>query len=221
MRLVLTRAATLALVLVTGAACTLGFGWSIEDERAPDRFGVRIDTTKGPIVLTVDRTLAPRGADRFYTLVRAGYFDDSRFFRVVPGEWAQFGIAGDPKVARIWRSGTFEDDPPRTPNVQGAVAFAFAEKNGRTTQVFINLVDNSSTLDAQGFAPFAHVAEGMDVVLSLNGEYGETSGGGIRAGNQEPMFTEGNAWLDREFPRLDRIVRAEVIPEPSKSGEQR
>lgn len=185
---------------------------SAADDRAPDRFRVRLETTKGIIVLQAERALAPRGADRFYTLVRAGYFDDSRLFRVVPGRWAQFGIAGDPKIASAWRSRTFADDPPKAPNIQGAVAFAFAEKDGRTTQVFVNLVDNSSTLDAQGFAPFAHVVEGMDVVLALNGEYGETSGGGIRAGKQEPMFREGNAWLDRQFPRLDRIMRAAVQP---------
>jgi peptidyl-prolyl cis-trans isomerase A (cyclophilin A) len=94
------------------------------------------------------------------------------------------------------------------------VAFAFAEKDGRTTQLFINLTDNSGTLDAQGFAPFARVLEGMDVVLALNGEYGETSGGGIRAGRQDSMFEEGNAWLDREFPRLDRILRATILPTP-------
>jgi cyclophilin family peptidyl-prolyl cis-trans isomerase len=152
--------------------------------------------------------------DRFHALVRAGYFDESRFFRVVPGKWAQFGIAGDPKLSTAWRSRTFPDDPPRASNVQGAVAFAFAVKDGRTTQIFINLVDNSSTLDAQGFVPFAQVVEGMDFVLDLNGEYGETSGGGIRAGKQDPMFKEGNAWLDREFPRLDRLRLATVIPAP-------
>ena len=184
------------------------------DERAPDRFDVQLNTTKGRIVLRAERDLAPRGADRFYTLVRSRYFDDSRFFRVVPGKWAQFGIAGDPTLASAWRSRTFPDDPPRAPNVQGAVAFAFAEKDGRTSQVFINLANNSGTLDAQGFAPFAHVVQGMDVVLALNGEYGETSGGGIRAGKQGPMFKEGNAWLDHEFPRLDRLMRAHVIPEP-------
>lgn len=211
----LLRTATLAVVLTTGVGCDFAVGWSTEYEQAPDRFGVRLDTTRGPIVLAVDRALAPHGADRFYSLVRARYFDDSRFFRVVPGRWAQFGIAGDPAVARAWRSHRIVDDPPQTPNVQGAVAFAFAEKDGRTTQVFINLADNSSTLDAQGFAPFAHVVEGMEAVLALNGEYGESSGGGIRAGKQEPMFAEGNAWLDREFPRLDRITQARVIPNPA------
>ena len=93
------------------------------------------------------------------------------------------------------------------------MSFAFAEKDGRTTQVFVNLADNSDPLDAQGFAPFAHVVEGMEVVLAWNGEYGETSGGGIRAGKQDPMFAEGNAWLDRRFPRLDRITRATVVPD--------
>ena len=105
--------------------------------------------------------------DRFYTLVRRRYFDDSRFFRVVPGRWAQFGIAGNPDLSALFRDHTIPDDPPRTPNVRGAVAYAFAEKDGRTTQVFINLVDNSGTLDAQGFAPFAHVVEGMDVVQKI------------------------------------------------------
>ena len=196
------------------AACGSGQDSALADPRAPDRFGVRLDTTKGPIVLLVERALAPRGVDRFHALVRAGYFDESRFFRVVPGKWAQFGIAGDPKLATAWRSRTFPDDPPRASNVQGAVAFAFAVKDGRTTQIFINLVDNSSTLDAQGFAPFAQVVQGMDFVLDLNGEYAETSGGGIRAGKQDPMFKEGNTWLDREFPRLDRLRMASVIPPP-------
>ena len=202
-----------ASVLVAAAVLQAGAQTPPGDPRAPDRFRVRIDTSKGPIVLLVVRELAPRGADRFHALVGAGYFDDSRFFRVVPGKWAQFGVAGAPEVAARWRTRTFPDDPRRASNVQGAVAFAFAEKDGRTTQVFINLVDNSATLDAQGFAPFAHVVDGMEVVLALNGEYGETSGGGIRAGRQAPMFTVGNKWLDREFPRLDRLLKATILPD--------
>jgi homoserine O-acetyltransferase len=209
---VATHLPLLVVVVALAIVGALGQG-PATDERAPDRFRVRLETTTGAIVLQAERALAPRGADRFYTLVRQRYFDNSRFFRVVAGRWAQFGIAGDPTIASAWRARTFPDDPPRTPNVQGAVAFAFAEKDGRTTQVFINLADNSSTLDAQGFAPFAHVVEGMDAVLALNGEYGESSGGGIRAGKQDPMFREGNAWLDRGFPRLDRIVRVTVPPE--------
>lgn len=201
---------SIVIVAIAGAFAQT----STADDRAPDRFRVRLETTKGPIVLQAERALAPRGTDRFYTLVREGYFDNSRFFRVVPGRWAQFGIAGDPKIATAWRGKTFPDDPRRASNVLGAVAFAFAEKDGRSTQVFINLADNSSTLDAEGFAPFAHVVEGMDVVLALNGEYGESSGGGIRAGKQDPMFKEGNAWLDRGFPRLDRLLHATLLPDP-------
>ena len=207
----LARTVALAIALAAGTACVNPTDPALPEVRAPDHFIVSLETTKGEILLRVERDLAPRGADRFHALVRERYFDDSRFFRVVPGRWAQFGIAGDPKVASAWRSRTIPDDPPRTPNVRGAVAFAFAEKDGRTTQAFFNLVDNSGTLDAQGFAPFAHVAAGMDVVLALNGEYGETSGGGIRAGRQDAMFREGNAWLDREFPRLDRLIRASVV----------
>jgi peptidyl-prolyl cis-trans isomerase A (cyclophilin A) len=208
-----SRRAALACALVFATRAALAQG-SPDDLRAPDRFRVRLDTSKGPIVLLAERQLAPRGADRLHALVLARYFDDSRFFRVVPGRWAQFGIAGDPTVAAAWRGRTFPDDPPRASNVAGAVAFAFAVKDGRTTQIFINLVDNSSTLDAQGFAPFAHVVEGMNVVLALNGEYGETSGGGIRAGGQDAMFAEANAWLDRDFPRLDRLLRATLLSAP-------
>jgi homoserine O-acetyltransferase len=208
-----TAAFAIALLVCAGCAMDEGEVSTVED-RAPEQFRVRLETSKGSIVLLARRELAPNGADRFYTLVRRRYFDDSRFFRVVPGRWAQFGIAGNPDLSALFRDHTIPDDPPRTPNRQGAVAFAFAEKDGRTTQVYINLVDNSGTLDAQGFAPFAHVVEGMDVVLALNGEYGETSGGGIRAGRQDAMFREGNAWLDREFPRLDRILRATVLTEP-------
>ena len=132
---------------------------------ASAQFRVRLDTTKGAIVIEVHRDWAPHGADRFYDLVRRGCYDDSRFFRVVAGKWAQFGIAGDPHVARRWRAETIPDDPPKAPNVAGAAAFAVA--NGRTTQVFINLADNSGTLDAQGFAPFGRIVEGMDVVEAL------------------------------------------------------
>jgi len=175
-------------------------------------FKVQLDTTKGPIVIEVHRDWAPLGADRFYELVTAHYFDDNRFFRVVKGQWAQFGINGDPAVARAWRTRTIPDDPPRQSNVRGMVAFAFAEKNARTTQVYIALKDLSDPQDAQGFVPFGRVIEGMDVADALNSEYGESSGSGIRAGKQQPLFDGGNAYLDREFPRLDRLIRAVVVP---------
>jgi len=175
----------------------------------PDVFDVRLETTRGPIVIEVHREWAPLGAARFHELVRDHYYDDSRVFRVVAGRWAQFGIHGDPRVAARWRHRTIKDDPPRVSNTRGTVAFAFAVPDGRTTQVFISLADYPA-LDAQGFAPFGRVTSGMDVADALESAYGETAGGGIRAGHQDPVFTGGNAYLDREFPRLDRILRAVI-----------
>jgi peptidyl-prolyl cis-trans isomerase A (cyclophilin A) len=181
------------------------------NRRAPERFNVRFETSKGVILIEVHRDWAPNGADRFYNLVRAGYYDQVRFHRVVEGRWAQFGINGDPKVSSVWRARTIPDDPRRESNVRGTVAYAFAVANGRTTQVFINLRDNSATHDAEPFAPFGRVAEGMDVVDKLNAEYGESAGGGIRAGKQGPLFEVGADYLERNFPRLDYIVRATVV----------
>jgi homoserine O-acetyltransferase len=178
---------------------------------APADFRVRLDTSKGPIVIQVHRAWAPNGADRFYELAASGYFDDSRFFRVVKGQWAQFGINGDPKLAARWRERPIHDDPRGQSVTRGRVAFAFAVPNGRTSQVYISLRDNSYQGD-QGFVPFGEVVEGMDVADALNSEYGENSGGGIRAGKQQAIFEGGNAYLDREFPRLDRLIRAQVIP---------
>lgn len=176
----------------------------------PDTYVVRLDTTKGAIAIAVHRGWAPHGADRFYDLVASAYYDDSRFFRVVKGQWAQFGINGNPAVSARWRAATIPDDPPGQSNVRGRVAFAFKDPNGRTTQVYISLRDNSYQ-DAQGFVPFGEVVEGMDVADALYSEYGETSGGGIRAGHQQPLFEGGNAYLDRNFPKLDRIITASIV----------
>jgi peptidyl-prolyl cis-trans isomerase A (cyclophilin A) len=177
---------------------------------APPQFRVRLESTKGPIVIEVHRDWAPHGADRFYELVTSGYYDDSRFFRVVKGQWAQFGINGDPRVATRWRTMTIPDDPNKASVVRGRVAFAFKDPNGRTTQVYISLRDNTAQ-DTQGFAPFGEVVEGMDVADALNSEYGENAGGGIRGGRQQPLFDGGNAYLDREYPRLDRLIRARIV----------
>ena len=182
------------------------------DRASPSTFRVSLDTTKGSIVIDVTRAWAPHGADRFYRLVQGGYYDDNRFFRVVKQQWAQFGINGDPKVANEWRGRTIADDPPKQSNVRGTVTFAFAVPNGRATQVYIALADLSARQDLQGFVPFGRVTAGMEVADALNSEYGETAGGGIRGGKQQPLFDRGNAYLDREFPRLDRIVRATVVP---------
>jgi homoserine O-acetyltransferase len=180
--------------------------------RAPEVCHVRLDTTRGTIVLEIRRAWAPHGADRFYHLVRAGYYDDTAIFRIRAGVWAQFGIHGDPAVARQWRTRTIPDDPRVLSNARGTVAYAFKDPNGRTTQVFINLRDNSATLDGEPFVPFARVIEGMDVADALDAEYGERAGGGIRAGKQDPVFEGGNAYLRRDFPNLDYIRRATLVP---------
>jgi homoserine O-acetyltransferase len=179
--------------------------------RAPDQFKVRLETSKGNIIIEVHRDWSPHGADHFYNLVRAGYYDQSRFHRVIKDRWAQFGINGNPRISNLWAARTIPDDPRKVSNTRGTVAYAFAVPNGRTTQVFINTRDNSPTHDVEPFVPFARVIEGMEVVDSLYSGYGETSGGGIRAGNQAPLFKEGNALLDRQFPMLDRLIRAVVL----------
>jgi peptidyl-prolyl cis-trans isomerase A (cyclophilin A) len=181
------------------------------NRRAPERFNVKLETSKGGILIEIHRDWAPNGVDRFYNLVGAGYYDQVRFHRVIKGRWAQFGVNGDSKVSNVWRARTIPDDPRRESNVRGTIAYAFAVANGRTTQVFINLRDNSATHDKEPFTPFGKVIEGMDVADALNDEYGETSGGGIRAGKQAPLFEGGNAWLKENFPRLDYITRATVV----------
>lgn len=178
------------------------------NRRAPDESIVRLETTQGVIRLEMRRAWAPHGVDRFCNLVRHGYYDDAAVFRIRAGTWAQFGISGDPKVAQAWRGRTIPDDPRVLSNVRGTLAFAFRDRNGRTTQVFINLRDNSETHDAEPLVPFAQVIEGMDVADRLYAGYGEKAGGGIRAGRQDPVFHGGNDYLRRDFPLLDYIVKA-------------
>lgn len=180
------------------------------NRRAPDAFEVRMETTKGEMVIEVHRDWSPHGVDHFYNLVRAGYYNDSRFYRVIQEKWAQFGINGDPKISNVWRTRTIPDDPRVVSNTRGTIAFAFAVPNGRTTQVFINLKDNSATHDGE-FVPFGKIVKGMEVADALNTEYGETAGSGIRSGKQGPLFAQGNAYLDRNFPHLDRLIRAQVV----------
>jgi homoserine O-acetyltransferase len=177
---------------------------------APEKYRAKIETLKGAIILQVTRRLAPQGADRFYHLVETGFYDDSRFFRVIKGRFAQFGIAGDPAIAGIWQNERFPDDPVRASNVRGTFAFAMTGPNARTTQIFINTGDQSR-LDADGFAPFGTVIEGMDVVDGLYSEYGEDSGGGMRAGRQGKLFEQGNAYLDLKFPLLDKLQKVRLM----------
>lgn len=185
----------------------------VQGAPAPADFNVQLDTSKGVIVIAVHRDWAPHGVDRFYELVTSGYYDGARFFRIRHQTWAQFGIAGDPALAQAWRTRTIPDDPwAGHSNVRGTIAFAFKDPNGRTTQVFINLKDNSATHDKEPFVVFGEVVKGMDVVDALYDGYGEKAGGGIRAGRQDPVFEGGNAYLEQNFPLLDYIKTARIVP---------
>lgn len=180
-------------------------------ERAPDTYHARLDTSQGAVVIEVHRDWAPNGADRFYDLVRHGFYDGARFFRIRAGVFAQFGINGDPAIASRWRSATIPDDPWKgVSNTRGTIAYAFRDPNGRTTQVFINLRDNSADDDREPFVPFGRIVQGMDVVDSLYSGYGERAGGGIRAGHQDPVFAGGNEYLLKNYPKLDYIIRAAI-----------
>ena len=181
--------------------------WS---ESAPTTFLARFETSAGDFVIEVLREWAPIGADRFYNLVRLGYYDDSRFHRTVPNFIVQWGLSGDPEITDTWLDQTIPDESAVVAsNIRGSIAFAFTEVDTRSTQVYISVVDNTR-LDAQGFPPFGRVVEGMDVVDRLYSGYGEDSGGGMRRGEQAAIIAEGNAYLDRAFPLLDRIVRARI-----------
>jgi peptidyl-prolyl cis-trans isomerase A (cyclophilin A) len=177
-------------------------------EQAPERFRVRFDTTKGPFVVEVTRAWAPRGADRFYNLVKAGYYDDVAFFRVVSGFMVQFGIHGDPRVSALWREARIPDDPVSQSNTRGMLTYATAGPDTRTTQLFVNFKDNAF-LDSQGFAPFGRVVEGMAVVDSLYAGYGEGAPGGMGP-DQGRAQAEGNAYLRGSFPKLDFVKTARL-----------
>src|SRR5262245_37294667 len=179
-------------------------------ETAPETFKARFETTKGAFTIEVTRSLSPKGADRFYNLVRSGYFKDVAFFRVVPGFMAQFGIHGDPKISAAWRPARIPDDPVKGSNTRGTLTYAMGGPNTRTTQLFINFGDNSR-LDKDGFSPFGKVTEGMDVVDKLNGEYGDGPPYG-RGPNQGQLQMEGNALLKKDFPNLDYIKSATILP---------
>ena len=172
------------------------------NEKAPDTYKANFDTSAGAFVVEVHRAWAPLGADRFYNLVKNGFFDNTRFFRVVPNFMVQFGLNADPAVQSMWRTANLKDDPGKESNKKGYVTFATAGPNTRTTQVFINFKDNGF-LDSQGFAPFGQVASGMDVVEKITSQYGESP-------NQGRIQAEGNAYLTKEFPKLDYIKKATI-----------
>jgi peptidyl-prolyl cis-trans isomerase A (cyclophilin A) len=180
-------------------------------DRAPDKFHVKFETTKGDFVMEVMREWAPRGADRFYELVYDKFYDGSRFFRVRPKFVVQFGISKDPKVSELWRQLKLPDDPVKQKNLRGYVSYAKDGPGSRTTQIFINLANNSQRLDAKGFAPFARVVEGMDVVDKLYATYGEVQS--LGGGGPDPQKIEamGEEYLARNFSRLDVIKKVEIL----------
>ena len=178
-------------------------------QTAPDVFTVNLDTSKGPIAIEVHREWAPIGADQFYSLVKTGFYDGDRFFRVVRNFVVQFGINGDPKVNRLWSNANLPDDPVTQHNRRSMVTFATARPNTRSTQVFINLKDNSASLDNSGFAPFGKVTSGMDVVDSFYSSYGDMAPRG-QGPDARQIEVDGDGYLAGHFPRLDYIKKATI-----------
>ena len=211
MKMVLSAVVTVAAITLaaasTFAAGQAGDAPSLKNpaslkEKAPDVYKASFDTSAGTFVVEVHRAWAPFGADRFYNLVKNGFFDNTRFFRVVSNFMVQFGLNGDPAVQSVWRSANLKDDPVKESNKKGYITFATAGRNTRTTQVFINYKDNGF-LDSQGFAPFGQVTSGMDVVEKIYSQYAEDA-------NQGRIQMEGNAYLTKEFPKLDFIKKATI-----------
>jgi peptidyl-prolyl cis-trans isomerase A (cyclophilin A) len=202
-----------APLLVALAAPTMSQGAKLGspsalNERAPENYKVKLDTSKGPVVIDVRRDWAPNGADRFYNLVKNGFYDDTRFFRVISGFMVQFGINGDPAISAPWRTATIKDDPVKQSNKRGTITFATSGPNSRTSQVFINFADNAG-LDGQGFAPFGQINSGMNVVDALFSGYGEGAPRG-RGPDQGRIQREGNAYLVKDFPNLDYVKKATI-----------
>jgi peptidyl-prolyl cis-trans isomerase A (cyclophilin A) len=181
--------------------------WS---QTAPAEFKARFSTTKGDFVIQVTREWAPRGADRFYCLVKNGYYNDVRFFRVITGFMCQFGVNGHPDVNAAWKNNTIQDDPVTQKNTRGTITFAMRGKNTRTTQVFINFDDKNTRLDGDGFAPFGKVVEGMEVVDKLFSGYGEGAPRG-RGPDQMRLQAQGNEYLNAEFKDLDYVKSATIV----------
>jgi len=186
------------------------------DVPPPPVFKVLFETTAGDFIVEVEEAWSPLGARRFYNLVAAGYYDGVRFFRVVPGFVAQFGIHPDPEVSAAWRGARIDDDSVSMSNVRGTLSFATSGPETRTVQLFVNLVDNGR-LDASGFSPFGRVTGGMDAVDRIYGGYGEGAPRG-NGPNQGRIQSEGEAYLEAEFPLLDKIIRAVILPLPAEAG---
>jgi len=208
----MTRLAALVLTLLIAAPA---FGQSLSDPAtlnapAPAVFKARFDTSKGTFVVEVHRDWAPNGADRFYNLVKNGFFNNARFFRVISGFMVQFGINADPKISAHWEDANIPDDRVTQSNQPGFITFATRGPNTRTTQVFINYGNNEG-LDRQGFAPFGRVISGMQVVTALYSGYGEGAPQG-QGPEQGLIQSQGNAYLIKQFPKLDFIKKATIAP---------
>lgn len=197
------HAVRLMLALALFASAGLTAAAQEKDQKAPDTYRVKFDTSKGEFVVEVHRDWAPIGADRFYNLVRQGYYDEARFFRVVPNFVVQFGMNADPQVQAKWQFARIKDDPVTKSNKKGTLTFATSGEDSRTVQIFINL-RNNARLDQMGFAPFGEVTKGMDVVEGLYSGYGEQP-------NQGQILSQGNKYLKSEFPKLDYIKKATIV----------
>lgn len=217
-RSVVTLAAAIAVALTISASGVAGQATRGKaalmnpadlKEQAPATYKAQFDTSAGTFVVEVHRDWAPLGADRFYNLAKRGFYDDGRFFRVIQGFMAQFGINGDPSIMNVWRGARIQDDPVKQSNKKGYVTFATGGPNTRTTQLFINLAENNS-LDKSGFAPFGEVVSGMDVVSKIYNGYGEGAPSG-RGPDQGRTQMEGNKYLMAEFPKLDYIKTVTIM----------
>jgi peptidyl-prolyl cis-trans isomerase A (cyclophilin A) len=202
-------AAVLAVAIISGAAAACGGSSSPHPASrpgtAPATFSAKFTTTKGSFVVTVTRSWAPKGADRFYSLVRNHFYDNQPIFRVLPGFVVQWGISGTPAVAKAWQNATIKDDPVNHSNVKGTITFATSGPNSRTTQLFVNLGPNAS-LDSQGFSPFGTVTSGFSVLNHLYSGYGESA-----SNDQASITNYGAAWVHKKYPQLDWIKTARLV----------
>jgi peptidyl-prolyl cis-trans isomerase A (cyclophilin A) len=209
-------AAACVAALMTLSGCSSGDTGKVETKDAavvkepvPDLFHVKLDTSKGMIDIEVHRDWAPAGAAHLFQLVKSGFYDGDKFYRVVRGFVVQFGINGDPQTNAMWANATLPDDPVKEHNTTGMVTYATRGPNTRSTQLFINLADNRQSLDGQGFAPIGKVVDGMPVVLDLYSSYGDMA---PRGQGPDPMrmAQQGNDYLESHFPRLDFIKKATI-----------
>ncbi len=194
---------TVALAAQQAATNSVLMSPSKLTETAPDTYTVKLETSRGDIEIGVERAWAPLAADRFYNLVKNGFYDECRFFRIVPNFVVQFGMPADPALSKVWDKATMKDEPVKRGNLRGRVVFATSGRNRRTTQIFINLDDNHN-LDYQGFATFGQVTGGWSNVFRLNPQYGERP-------DQRKIRTQGNAYLSENFPKLDYIIKATIV----------